>query len=65
LYVDTVLNDQVNLILENLKSRKKNLISYPLNPERAWDTYYDSLQLTKKKLTIWTDGKPSSFVLKT
>jgi hypothetical protein len=64
LYVDTVLNDQVNLILENLKSRKKNLISYPLNPERAWDTYYDSLQLTKKKLTIWTDGKPSSFVLK-
>jgi hypothetical protein len=65
LYVDTVLNDQVHLVLENLKSRKKNLISYPLNPERPSDTYYDSLQLTKKKLTIWTDGKPSSFVLNT
>jgi hypothetical protein len=64
LYVDTVLNDQVNLILENLKSKKKNLISYPLNPERPSDTYYDSLQFTKNKLTIWTDGKPSSFVLK-
>ncbi len=64
LYVDTVLNDQVHLVLENLKSRKKNLISYPLNPEWPLDTYYDSLQLTKKKLTIWTDGKPSSFRMK-
>jgi hypothetical protein len=64
LYVDTVLNDQVNLVLENLLSRKKNLISYPLNPERPSDTYYDSLQLTKKQLTIWTAGKPSSFVLR-
>jgi hypothetical protein len=65
LYVDTVLNEKVHLVLENLKSRKKNLISYPLNPERPSDTYYDSLQLTKNKLTIWTDGKPSLFVLKT
>lgn len=64
LYVDTVLNGQVNLVLENLKSRKKNLISYPLNPEWPLDTYYDILQLTKKKLTIWTDGKPSSFRMK-
>jgi hypothetical protein len=64
LYVDTVLNDQVHLVLENLKSRKKNLISYPLNPERPLDTYYDSLQLTKKKLTIWTAGKSSLFILK-
>mgnify|MGYP006871032434 CR=1 FL=1 len=64
LYVDTVLNDQVNLVLENLLSRKKNLISYPLNPERPSDTYYDSLQLTKKKLTIWTAGKSSLFILK-
>jgi hypothetical protein len=48
LYVDTVLNDQVQLVLENLKSRKKKLISYPLNPERPLDTYYDSLQLTSK-----------------
>lgn len=64
LYVDTVLNGQVNLVLENLKSRKKNLISYPLNLERPSDTYYDSLQLTKMKLTIWTDGNPSSFRMK-
>jgi hypothetical protein len=64
MYVDTVLNGQVNLVLENLKSRKKNLISYPLNLERPLDTYYDSLQLTKKQLTIWTDGKPSSFGMK-
>ncbi len=64
LYVDTVLNGQVNLVLENLKSRKNNLISYPLNLERPLDTYYDSLQLTKKQLTIWTDGKPSSFGMK-
>jgi hypothetical protein len=44
LYVDTVLNGQVNLVLENLLSRKKKLISYPLNPERPSDSYYDNLQ---------------------
>jgi hypothetical protein len=64
LYVDTVLNGQVKLVLENLLSRKKKLISYPLNPERASDTYYDSLQFTKKQLTIWTDGKARSFGMK-
>jgi hypothetical protein len=64
LYVDTVLNGQVKLVLENLLSRKKKLISYPLNPERAWDTYYDSVQFTKKQLTIWTDGKARSFGMK-
>lgn len=62
LYVDTVLNGQVNLVLENLLSRKKKLISFPLNPERSADTYYDSIQLTKRQLIIWTDGKPSLFV---
>jgi len=64
LYVDTVLNGQVKLVLENLLSRKKKLISYPLNPERASDTYYDSLQFTQKQLTIWTDGKARSFGMK-
>jgi len=64
LYVDTVFNGQVKPVLENLLSRKKKLISYPLNPERASDTYYDSLQLTKKQLTIWTDGKARSFGMK-
>ena len=64
MYVDTVLNGQVQLVIENLKSRKKQLISYPLNLERPSDNYYDSLQLTKKKLTIWTNGKPSLFDLK-
>jgi hypothetical protein len=51
------------MILENLKSRKKQLINYPLNPERPPDTYYDSLRLTKKQLTIWSDGKTRSFML--
>ena len=63
MYVDTVLNGQVKMILENLKSRKKQLINYPLNPERPPDTYYDSLRLTKKQLTIWSDGKTRSFML--
>jgi hypothetical protein len=27
------------------------------------DDLHDSLQLTKKQLTIWTDGKARSFVL--
>jgi hypothetical protein len=26
------------------------------------DTYYDSIQLAKRQLIIWTDGKPSLFV---
>jgi hypothetical protein len=64
LYVDTVLNGQVKLVLENLLSRKKKLISYPLNPEMPLDTHYDSLQFTKKQLTIWTDGKARSFGMK-
>lgn len=62
LYVDMVLNGQVNLVLENLLSRKKKLIRFPLNPERSADTYYDSIQLAKRQLIIWTDGKPSLFV---
>jgi len=64
LYVDTVLNGRVNLALENLLSRKKKLIIEPLNPERSADTYYDSIQLTKRQLTIWMDGKSSLFILK-
>jgi hypothetical protein len=64
LYVDTVLNGQVKLVLENLLSRKKKLISYPLNHEMPLDTHYDSLQFTKKQLTIWTDGKARSFGMK-
>jgi hypothetical protein len=58
-----ILNGQVHRVLENLSSRKKQWINYPLNPERPSDTYYDSLQLTKKNLTIWTDGKTRSFML--
>jgi hypothetical protein len=64
MYVDTVLNGQVHLVIENLKSRKKQLICYPIHPERPSDNYYDSLQLTKKNLTIWTDDKPNFFDLK-
>ncbi len=62
LYIDTVINNQkVELVVENLKTRRTQKFSFNSMKEVDNYPYYDSLKMDKDALSIWIGLREMDF----